>query len=117
MDKNFFILGRDFETEAVALSTWSLERAGEAGEPGVKVGHEEYAELVFESFKEFFGTVFRVGDLELWLTVVLVLLFSVAGFIKDSPDRSTMLRTGLRKRTWIVKDFFWNCGKRDRNPF
>ena len=105
MDKNFFILGRDFETEAEALSTWSLERAGEAGEPGVKVGHEEYAELVFESFRELFGTVFRVGDLELWLTVVLVLLFSVAGFIKDSPDRRTMLRTGLCTEKWSCRFF------------
>lgn len=101
MDKNFLILGRDFETEAVALSAWSgLDRDGEAGDPGVKVGHEEYAELVFESFKELFVTVFRVGDLELWLTEVLELLFSIAGFIKDSPDRRTMLRTGLRKERW-----------------
>ena len=100
MDKNFLILGRDFETEAVALSARSLDSAGEAGDPGVKVGHEEYAELVFESFKELFAVVFRVGDLELWLTEVLLLLFSIAGFIKDSPDRRTMLRTGLRRGRW-----------------
>ena len=83
------------------MSAWSgLDKAGEAGDAGVKVGHEEYAELVFESFKELFVTVFRVGDLELWLTRVLELLFSIAGFIKDSPDRRTMLRTGLRREGW-----------------
>ena len=95
------ILGRDFETLVVALSASSgLDRVGELGDLGVKVGHEEYAELVFESFKELFVTVFRVGDLELWLTRVLELLFSIAGFIKDSPDRRTMLRTGLRREGW-----------------
>ena len=51
---------------------------------------------MFESFKELFGAVFLVGDRELWFTEVFVLLFSVPGFIKDSPDRRTMLRTGLR---------------------
>ena len=40
MDKNFWILGRDFETVAEALSVWSLGRAG-LGELGVKVGQEE----------------------------------------------------------------------------
>ena len=43
MDKNFWILGRDFETVVEALSAWPLGRAGEAGlgELGVKVGQEE----------------------------------------------------------------------------
>ena len=55
---------------------------------------------MLESFKELFGAVFLVGDRELWFTEVFVLLFSAPGFIKDSPDRRTMLRTGLRKQRW-----------------
>ena len=50
------------------------------------------------AFKELLEGVFLPGDLELSLTEDFVLLFSVPDFMKDSPDRRTMLKTGLWRK-------------------